>query len=46
MESLESVEIGMVCLAFGVCFCLVLFCYCVRKRGSIVDSVFVSSSRV
>ena len=46
MESLESVEIGMMCLAFGVCFCLVLCCYCERRRVSIVDGVFVSSSRV
>ena len=46
MESLESVEIGMVCLAFGVCFLVVVCCYYERRRGSIVDSVFVSSSRV
>ena len=46
MEKLESVEIGMVCLGFCVCFLLIVCCYCVRKRGSIVDSVFVSSSRV
>jgi hypothetical protein len=46
MESLESVEIGIVFLAFGVCFLLIVCCYCVRKRGSIVDSVFVSSERV
>ena len=46
MEKLESVEIGMVCLAFCVCFLVFVCCYCVRKRGSIVDSVFVSSERV
>lgn len=46
MEKLESVEIGMVGLAFGVCLLVVVCCYCERRRGSIVDSVFVSSERV